>query len=226
MPVRATLLSALLFSLLKVAHGQPLPDMPPPPMLMFDENAVRGRNEVSLATMNPEWRKFIMKDRRVDPRGFLAVVVPARFLGPLDAVKAAPVFKPVRAGENTPVSGLELLGRIQESKNRTEYLFGTSTTARALLTAWKFKEDGGSINVVRDFLNQNIDGTPATLSLATAANSKQCHWKLVAVDDKVSYEVVIADTLNEQNEAAMTVAQVLATAKELIGFARKKNQGT
>lgn len=193
-------------------------------MLMFDENAVRGRNEVSLATMNPEWRKFILKDTRIDPRGFLAVVVPGQFIGSLDAVKTAPVFKPVDAGARTAVAGLELLGRIQESKNRKEYLFGTPTTARALVTAWKFKEDGGSINVVKDFSNQNIDGTPATLSLATTPNSKQCQWKLGAIDDKVSYEVVLADTLNDNNEPTMTVAQALAAAKELIEFARKRNQ--
>lgn len=224
MPGRATLLSALFFSLVQVAHAQPLPDMPPPPMLMFDENAVRGRNEVSLATMNPEWRTFILKDTRIDPRGFLAVVVPARFLGPLDAVKTAHVFKPAGAGERISVAGLDLLGRIQESKNRTEYLFGTPTTARALVTAWKFKDDGGSINVVKDFLNQNIDGTPATLSLATTPNSKQCQWKLGASDDKVAYDVVLTDTLNDNNEPGMTVAQALAAAKELIGFARKRNQ--
>ncbi|HEX8613859.1 MAG TPA: hypothetical protein VF800_21495 [Telluria sp.] len=223
MPARATLFTALLLSSSPIAHAQPLPEMPPSPMLMFDDNAPRGRKEVSLATMNAEWRKFILKDTQIDKRGFLAVVVPAQFIGSLDAVKSAHVFMPMQAGASTVVAGLTLLGTVEESKNRKEYLFGRPVTASAMLTVWKYKEDGGSINVVSDFLNQSIDGTPATLSLATTPNSKQCQWKLGVVDDKVSYEVVLTDTLSDKHEPSMTLTQALATIHALVSFAKKQN---
>lgn len=219
---RPTVPGALLLLSLSAAQAQTAPDLPPPPMSISGDSSGPGRKQAPLASMTTQWQRELRKDARVDKRGFRAVVVPAAFIGQLDAVKTLPAFVPVRFGGAARVGELDLLGSVEESKRRKNYLFGRQGRAGAMLTVWRYKEDGASYTVVSELLNQTVDGTPATLSLATTGDSRQCQWKLLAVGHAVSHEIVIADALNDKNEAGMTVAQVMATAKALVGFAAKQ----
>lgn len=187
---------------------------------MFPQPNGKPRQTVSLRNLSVEQKEFLLKDTKNDAGGYLRVSVSREYIEQIVDVENANDMKVTRADNASSVLGMSFLGAKRESKFRVNYIFGGRTGAGAMITAWHYKEDGASFTVVDEFLNQSVAGMPATLSLATSSETRKCLWKLTASNDNMFYEVVIADTIINEDLPSMTVPQVLAAVSKLIAFTK------
>ena len=173
----------------------------------------------SIKDLSAHEKAWIMKDTVSKPEGYLSVAVSKEYIGQINNLKISSLGLNNSTGTNhETIMGLTFLGVKNEGANRKAYFFGKGSTADAMVTLWHVGADQGSIVMFDEFINQRINGSEATLSLAYNLDSQRCMWKLVMNDNNDFYEAVLPDTCFN-NKPSMPVAKVLTEFSLFMRFA-------
>ena len=123
-------------------------------------------------------RQYFWQGTRRHPDGYLEVAVDVPYLDLISQLRprASPVLSSSSAA-TAAASDPDAL--FEESPTRKSFFFDRATHP-AMVTVWRFSEDGAKLCVAGEFINATVLGNRATLSLAKAPiRSAKCLWKLV-----------------------------------------------
>jgi hypothetical protein len=195
--------------------------VPKPLESMFPKPDSKGKRVISLASLTASERNMQMKGTKFDPHGYLTVDVTEQYVNMLSELNSVKAFKFGQTNDGAAVDGLPLLGVMNEGNYKKSFGFGEKNQVQQYVTIWNFKADGASLVIAQDFLNQKVQGMPATLSLAVAKNTQKCLWKLLVVGDDLSYDVIMEDVI-VNGVPSLSPALVMAKANRLIAFAKQR----
>lgn len=189
---------------------------------MFPKPNSKGKRVLSLDSLTVSERNMQLKGTRFDPAGYLVVEVPEQYVEMLSELNKVKEFKFSQPIDGASIDGLPLLGEMNEGKYKKSFGFGERKDVQQYVTIWNFKAEGASLVVINEFINQKVQGMPATLSLAVTSNSDKCIWKLLVVGDDTSYDVIIRDQMVNR-VPTLGPTQVIAKANKLIAFAKQRS---
>lgn len=154
--------------------------------------------------------KFFWAKTQRNHSGYLEVEVDVEYMNVI-----AQLFE--RSNQRTDPDAfggdLKRVGLLVESPNRQTEFFEKSPGVRAMLTRWSFKRDGASLCIPLEFINAEVRGGRATLSLAqNFLRTSQVIWKLrwLTKAEDVQFELYVEDALHygQLTESRKTLLQL------------------
>ncbi|RYF76866.1 MAG: hypothetical protein EOO22_00775 [Comamonadaceae bacterium] len=112
---------------------------------------------------------------------------------------------------------ITIVSRIVESEHRITRMF-VSAGHRGMWTKWGFLEDGAGICVAKDFLNANLNGHEAIISLMSSIpKTSKCLWKVtwISSDQSTQHEIYLEDSFSN-GKPGLTKSKVLETARNML----------
>lgn len=103
------------------------------------------------------------------------------------------------------IEGLTSVGVLQESPHRKSMMYVDGAGRKFLLTRWDFSSQGATVVVIKDFINAQVNGAPATLSLAVDLQRRPGLWKLnwVAGGRQFEFYVTVVSGENARQTAEL-----------------------
>ncbi|MES2832457.1 MAG: hypothetical protein V4695_10740 [Pseudomonadota bacterium] len=192
-----------------------------------DEN---GRNEknkiISIKDLSFKEQSLILKDTEIKNDGYIKVIVPDTYFNILNGT--------IQSFDRLKKQSLEILlnGFFDGSEDWKlisiegifgedgALLFGSKFGERILYTHREINTNGFGTVRIREFLNQEVDGNAATLSLVITVDKTASMWKVTWQDTSTLSEFYLTESFSNQGEPSRQPSQVIEIATK---FSKNSN---
>lgn len=151
---------------------------------------------ISRAEVSDGERANYWRNTKMAPDGYMLYESNEKYVNLIDGFSQMRIHKKVE-GKNIPrIERFSLTGEIEEDINRHTYIYADNAGQRMMITIWKYKEAGATINVQDEFVNNVFKDMPAIISLATSPESDRGLWKAAVWNSDYYVEIYIEDILS------------------------------
>lgn len=202
-----------LFSVDAVAQNQ---DTPAAVKSILQNGQGPGLRVISKSELTDEQLEFFSKNQRTEKKGYTQVNVAPEYLNQLSDPYLTQELSATRGDHEFSFMGFTLLGRIKENPLRRTLIFGSKEDVSATLVAWKFKEDGAKLVLLKENFNQKVSNSPAIATLARAKDNSSVLWNIMWIHEDISYELSVGDVLDSGGVPKYTIEQIVKESEKLL----------
>jgi hypothetical protein len=170
-------------------------------------------NIIPKETLSQNERAKLWENKSLDSEGYTRFLSNDRYVTLIQGFTKIPIYHKVNS--TVEIDGFSLIGQIDEDANRKSFIYSDSTHQKMMITVWKYKDSGATINIPGEFVGNTFKEFPSMFSLAASSESNTSLWKAVVWNSDYFIEVYIEDVLSKGNIPIISYLSVRATVKNV-----------